>query len=130
MTVAIKTIDLESAEDEIDDIQQEIKILSQIDSEFCTRYYGSYLLNAKLWIVMEFCAGGSCLDMLKPGPIDESYAVIILREVVKGLEYLHDHQKLHRDIKAANVLLTANGDVKLADFVSYKHVIVVVCYDS
>jgi serine/threonine protein kinase len=45
-------------------VEQEIKIMSQIDSEFCIRYYGSYLKGTSLWIVMEFCAGGSCLDLV------------------------------------------------------------------
>ncbi|EDN97991.1 hypothetical protein SS1G_12848 [Sclerotinia sclerotiorum 1980 UF-70] len=81
--VAIKVIDVENAEDEVEDIIQEISILSELHSPFVTQYYGSYLRGSDLWIVMEFCSGGSCGDLMKP---------------------------------AANVLLGANGQVKLADF--------------
>lgn len=134
-SVAIKIIDIESAEDEVEDIIQEIAILSELQSPYVTKYYGSYAKGAELWIVMEFCSGGSCADLMKPGHIGEDYIAIIMKELLLGLEYLHCDKKLHRDVKgkrtphtgmllyllttacsAANVLLGSNGQVKLADF--------------
>lgn len=114
--VAIKVIDVENAEDEVEDIIQEISILSELQSPYVTKYHGSFLKGSDLWIIMEFCSGGSCSDLMRPGMIHEDYICIIVRELLMGLDYLHSDKKLHRDIKAANVLLGQNGQVKLADF--------------
>jgi len=48
---------------------------------------------------MEFCSGGSCADLMKPGLINEDYISIIVRELLLGLDYLHSDKKLHRDVK-------------------------------
>ncbi|KAM5434967.1 Serine/threonine-protein kinase PAK 6 [Microsporum canis] len=115
-SVAIKIIDVENADDEVEDIIQEISILSELNSPYVTKYHGSFLKGSDLWIIMEFCSGGSCSDLMRAGRISEEYIMIILRELLLGLDYLHNDNKLHRDVKAANVLLTASGQVKLADF--------------
>ncbi|KAG6897441.1 hypothetical protein C0992_001440 [Termitomyces sp. T32_za158] len=114
--VAIKQIDLEDSDDDISEIQHEIASLAQCDSEYVTRYYGSFVVSYKLWIVMEYLAGGSCLDLLKAGNFSEVHIAVICRELLLGLDYLHTEGTIHRDIKAANVLLSSSGKVKLADF--------------
>ncbi|ODV88599.1 hypothetical protein CANCADRAFT_45110 [Tortispora caseinolytica NRRL Y-17796] len=113
---AIKQIDLESGDEGIEEIRQEILLLSECNSTSITRYHGCFLKGTKLWIVMEYMGGGSCFDLLKPGPFTELQIGLICKGILEGLVYLHARGKIHRDIKAANVLLSLKGEVKLADF--------------
>lgn len=114
---AIKVLNLDSDDDEVDDVQREIQFLASLKQlPNITRYYGSYLKNTSLWIIMEYCAGGSLRSLLRPGKIDEKYIGVIMRELLIALKYIHKDNIIHRDIKAANVLVTNDGSIKLCDF--------------
>ena len=103
--------------DDMDDIRQEIRTLASLKSKWIIEYFASFVRKESLWIVMEYCAGGSCLDRMKScGIFHENQVAVILRQTLEGLAYLHGLGKIHRDIKSANILLTNDGNVKLADF--------------
>ncbi|EPS37757.1 hypothetical protein H072_8550 [Dactylellina haptotyla CBS 200.50] len=115
--VAIKVFDLENADDDIADLSEEIAILSECRHPNVTEHYISFFKGYHLWIVMEYVDYGSCSDWVRVTPLrEEQYISVILREVVKALVYIHDCQLIHRDLKAANILLSTKGEVKLADF--------------
>ncbi|XP_035376666.1 mitogen-activated protein kinase kinase kinase kinase 3 isoform X6 [Electrophorus electricus] len=113
---AIKVIKLEPGED-FAVVQQEITMMKDCKHSNIVAYFGSYLRRDKLWICMEYCGGGSLQDIYHvTGPLTESQIAYVSRETLQGLYYLHSKGKMHRDIKGANILLTDNGYVKLADF--------------
>ncbi|XP_051826870.1 serine/threonine-protein kinase 3 isoform X1 [Antechinus flavipes] len=113
--VAIKQVPVES---DLQEIIKEISIMQQCDSPYVVKYYGSYFKNTDLWIVMEYCGAGSVSDIirLRNKTLIEDEIATILKSTLKGLEYLHFMRKIHRDIKAGNILLNTEGHAKLADF--------------
>ncbi|CAB3398972.1 unnamed protein product [Caenorhabditis bovis] len=113
---AVKVVKLEAG-DNFAVIQQEIMVIRACSHKNIIAYYGSYIRRDRLWIVMEYCGGGSLQDIYHlTGPLSELQIAFVCRETLRGLDYLHKIGKIHRDIKGANILLTCSGDVKLADF--------------
>ncbi|KAG2079030.1 kinase-like protein [Suillus decipiens] len=118
--VALKIINLDTADDDVEAIQREVALLTQLrDAPNVTKYYGCYLDGPRVWIAMEFAQGGSVRTLMqtsKDRVLEERFIVLITREVVIGLNYLHKSAIIHRDIKAANILITATGKVMICDF--------------
>ncbi|XP_047307846.1 serine/threonine-protein kinase dst2 [Impatiens glandulifera] len=116
--VAIKVISLTEGEEGYEEIRGEIEMLQQCCHPNVVRYLGSYQGEEYLWIVMEYCGGGSVADLMSvtDDPLEECQIAYICREALKGLSYLHSIFKVHRDIKGGNILLTEQGEVKLGDF--------------
>ncbi|XP_030748575.1 serine/threonine-protein kinase 3 [Sitophilus oryzae] len=113
--LAIKQVPVDT---DLQEIIKEISIMQQCDSPYVVKYYGSYFKNTDLWIVMEYCGAGSVSDImrLRKKTLSEEEIATILSDTLKGLEYLHLRRKIHRDIKAGNILLNSEGHAKLADF--------------
>lgn len=112
---AIKIVNIDS---DFDGIMKEITILKSCTSPHIVSYHGSYRHGDDLWIVMEYCGGGSvsdCMYAVRHCLVEPQIAAIC-KQVLLGLSYLHDTGKIHRDIKCGNILLDRDGHAKLADF--------------
>lgn len=99
------------------DILKEIRFLKQLNHPNTIEYKGCYLRDNTAWLVMEYCLG-SASDIIEvhKRPLKEEEISAICDGVLHGLSYLHELGRIHRDVKAGNILLTENGTVKLADF--------------
>nr|XP_027224361.1 serine/threonine-protein kinase 4-like isoform X2 [Penaeus vannamei] len=113
--LAIKQVPIDT---DLQEIIKEISIMQQCDSPHVVKYYGSYFKDSDLWIVMEYCGAGSVSDImrLRKKTLNEEEIATIIYDTLRGLEYLHLRRKIHRDIKAGNILLNTQGHAKLADF--------------
>ncbi|XP_060096570.1 serine/threonine-protein kinase 10 [Heteronotia binoei] len=114
---AAKVIETKS-EDELEDYMVEIDILATCDHPYIVKLLGAFYYDSKLWIMIEFCPGGAvdAVMLELDRGLTEPQIQVICRQMLEGLNYLHSKKIIHRDLKAGNVLLTQDGDIKLADF--------------
>ncbi|KAL6696090.1 serine/threonine protein kinase, STE family, PAK/STE20-related [Trichoderma pleuroticola] len=125
--VAVKVISIEEgdgiqpgAADTFGDIIKEVntlKLLSNSGARNVNAVVDTQLVGQAVWMVTEYCAGGSVASLMRPtSGLAERWIIPILREVAEALFWVHKQGIIHRDIKCANVLVTEAGGVQLCDF--------------
>uniref|UniRef100_A0A669C628 non-specific serine/threonine protein kinase n=1 Tax=Oreochromis niloticus TaxID=8128 RepID=A0A669C628_ORENI len=114
---AAKVIDTKT-EDELEDYMVEIEILASCNHHHIVKLLDAFYFESKLWILIEFCAGGAvdAIMLELERPLTEPQIRVVCKQTLEALAYLHESKIIHRDLKAGNILLSLDGDVKLADF--------------
>uniref|UniRef100_A0A8C6FPY0 non-specific serine/threonine protein kinase n=1 Tax=Moschus moschiferus TaxID=68415 RepID=A0A8C6FPY0_MOSMO len=114
---AAKVIETNS-EDELEDYIVEIEILATCEHPYIVKLLGAYYYDGKLWIMIEFCPGGAvdAIMLELDRGLTEPQIQVVCRQMLEALTFLHGKKIIHRDLKAGNVLMTLEGDIRLADF--------------
>lgn len=122
--IAVKVVNLDSSSVSMDELHRETQGMKKLRHENIVAYYGSFIEDQFLYILMDLCER-SLLDMINHvkltrdishGVLDECTIATIMREAIKGLQYIHENGIVHRDIKCGNILLKKDGSVLIADF--------------
>ncbi|KAG9446674.1 hypothetical protein H6P81_012802 [Aristolochia fimbriata] len=117
--VAVKSIDLERARVNLNDLRLEAKSMALLSHPNVLTAHCSFTVGTRLWVVMPFMSAGSLHSIISsafPSGLPEPAIAVVLRHTLHALHYLHSQGHLHRDVKAGNILLHSDGSVKLADF--------------
>eukprot|EP01012_Entosiphon_sulcatum_P046267 TRINITY_DN6208_c0_g1_i1.p1 TRINITY_DN6208_c0_g1~~TRINITY_DN6208_c0_g1_i1.p1 ORF type:complete len:617 (+),score=67.14 TRINITY_DN6208_c0_g1_i1:26-1876(+) len=119
--IAIKAIDCSKKQIAMSTIEREVNIMKKLQHEHIVQYYGTATKGTakrkQLYILMEYVPGGSLEALLRKfGTFSEAVVHVYTGQILHGLEYLHAHNILHRDIKASNILVNQQGVIKLSDF--------------
>ncbi|KAL5969178.1 Serine/threonine-protein kinase 10 [Taenia solium] len=114
---ALKSVDF-SSDEEMEDLMVEIDILHECKHPNILQLHEAYVFEKKIWMYLEFCGGGAVDSIMKvlDKPLTEPQIKFISHEVISGLAFLHKHLIIHRDLKAGNILITLNHEIRLADF--------------
>eukprot|EP00252_Welwitschia_mirabilis_P020986 TRINITY_DN5263_c0_g3_i1.p1 TRINITY_DN5263_c0_g3~~TRINITY_DN5263_c0_g3_i1.p1 ORF type:complete len:448 (+),score=76.38 TRINITY_DN5263_c0_g3_i1:920-2263(+) len=116
---------VKSSASQIPSLQNEYRALSSLNSPYIVRCLGHcYTVEKGMKfynLLMEYASGGCLADLLvQIGKVDEWFIRRCTREILLGLEYIHEQGLVHCDIKARNILVDSEGHIKIADFGSAK----------
>lgn len=122
--IAVKEIPTEGlTKEQVAGLLGEVETIRNLTHPNIVRYLGTCQLSNRIHIFLEYADMGSLRQYYQRfGPLTESQASNCTRQILDGLAYLHSHNIAHRDVKGANVLLTHDGCMKLADFGASKRV--------
>ncbi|KAK0541011.1 Protein kinase of the Mitotic Exit Network [Tilletia horrida] len=118
MMLAVKRIKLTGkSEKEITQLMKEVDLLKKLEHPSVVKYEGLVRSYDVLNIILEWVESGSLYLTLKNfGPFEEGLCASYVVQILEGLHYLHNQQVVHCDLKAANILTTKKGNIKLSDF--------------
>eukprot|EP00277_Geminigera_cryophila_P016078 CAMPEP_0179435964 /NCGR_PEP_ID=MMETSP0799-20121207/19991_1 /TAXON_ID=46947 /ORGANISM="Geminigera cryophila, Strain CCMP2564" /LENGTH=404 /DNA_ID=CAMNT_0021215695 /DNA_START=477 /DNA_END=1688 /DNA_ORIENTATION=+ len=115
----VKEIDMSAVvPEEEEQALREVQLLASFEHPYVIRYYDSFLDDEILHIVMEWAEHGTLADRLKATGGDNLTEPEIWKwslQIIVGLNHMHERKVLHRDLKSANVFVTAKGDAKIGD---------------
>ncbi|VDM53702.1 unnamed protein product [Angiostrongylus costaricensis] len=114
-TVAVKRMNLRKQQRR-ELLFNEVSIMRDYQHANIVRMFSSHLVGDELWVVMEYMEGGSLTDIVTQTRMTEAQIATVSQQVLKGLEFLHARQVIHRDIKSDSILLRRDGTVKISDF--------------
>lgn len=101
----------------VEALKREINFMKDFDHENIVQYLGFQTNSDSLHIFLEYVPGGSLFSILnQTGPFEDTLVRRYSRQILAGLQYLHDRHIVHRDIKGANVLVDNRGVIKISDF--------------
>lgn len=91
-------------------IRNEVTIHFQLRHPNILELYHFFEDKDRVYLVMELCSNGELFHFLKrrKGPLSEKEAQVFFKEIVVGVNYLHEHGIIHRDLKLSNILLDEN----------------------
>ena len=125
---AVKVLELDHIDSNLAEIRLEVQAMRLSSHPNVLACHAAFVKGTDLWLVTQIMRKGSSLHSLQsarrsyrergvsPMPSMEPHILYILHETLLGLKYMHENGQIHRDIKAGNILLDGNGDVRIADF--------------
>ncbi|XP_042422063.1 serine/threonine-protein kinase ATG1a-like [Zingiber officinale] len=122
--VAVKEIDKQRVDSKVRDcLLKEVSILRNISHPNIVRFFQAIQTEDKIFLVLEYCAGGDVADYLNRqgirGRVSEDVARHFLRQLAEGLKVLRENNLIHRDLKPQNLLLSTSDEtavLKIGDF--------------